>query len=555
MSRSQKLIFNCGASHVTAALFSVSGGKIQLEKLASENLDYDYSDDTAWLEALGVALRKLSRSEKFSGRATFIIPGSQILTKTIRVPHVEKAKRAQVIAFEAQQNIPYPLTEVVWDSQIVGDDGVETEVLFIACKKDAIDRFCAKVRQAGLTPESVGAATVLDYNALRYAYPGLEGDSLLINIGARSTNLLFTDGNGFFVRNITLGGNSLTQNIADNLGKKFLQSEEIKLKFFGGEQTFSGDDSGAKLLNSNAEAFMSRMSQEITRSIVNYRRQKGGAAPKRIFLTGRGALLKGLPEHLAASQKVEVEFFDPLKNVVLDHAIDSSSHEVRLQLGEIIGEASQDIVEDSAGVNLLPDELRTEIEFAGKKPWLLVAAACLALAPIPPYLALRQGVSTQEQQVLALRGQVPGLQSLNSRIAQNIETATALSSAIRQVEGLVDSKSNWIQFFAELQTSLDQAKDVWLDELEVIRGTGTTGGSRYEVALTGQMLVRDTSEGSGAIDQDAIARRINDLRASLASSAFIESAKAPVITWTSIQQGLKVLPFRINLVVNEDKPI
>jgi len=53
---------------------------------------------------------------------------------------------------------------------------------------------------------------------------------------------------------------------------------------------------------------MRRMGQEITRSIVNYRRQKGAAAPKRILLNGRGALLEGLSEQLATSQKVNVEF-------------------------------------------------------------------------------------------------------------------------------------------------------------------------------------------------------------------------------------------------------
>ena len=110
----------------------------------------------------------------------------------------------------------------------------------------------------------------------------------MINIGARSTNLLFRNLDGFFVRNIQLGGNSLTQNIADSLGKSFTQAEAIKHKFFGGDSDYSDDDSGAKLLNSCAESFMRRMSQEITRSIVNYRRQKGGAAPKRILLNGRG---------------------------------------------------------------------------------------------------------------------------------------------------------------------------------------------------------------------------------------------------------------------------
>ena len=242
MSSSKQLIINCGASRVTAAVVSSSGGALQIEKLLTETLRYDYSNDEAWLSAVGTALHALHGQHNLSGKASFIIPGNQVLTKTIRIPHVEASKRAQIIAFEAQQNIPYPLHEVVWDSQVVGEDGVETDVLFIACKSNTIDEFCGEVKSAGFIVYTIHAATVLDYNAIQFAYPELDEDVLLINIGARSTNLLFKNSDGFFVRNIQLGGNSLTQNIADSLGKSFAQAEEIKHKFFNGDLDYSDDD-------------------------------------------------------------------------------------------------------------------------------------------------------------------------------------------------------------------------------------------------------------------------------------------------------------------------
>ena len=108
---------------------------------------------------------------------------------------------------------------------MLGDDGVETEVLFIACKSNTIEDFCGEVARAGFSADTINAATVLDYNAIQFAYPTLDADVLLINIGARSTNLLFKNPDGFFVRNIQLGGNSLTQNIADNIGKPFAKAD------------------------------------------------------------------------------------------------------------------------------------------------------------------------------------------------------------------------------------------------------------------------------------------------------------------------------------------
>ncbi|TVP75738.1 MAG: hypothetical protein EA353_13345 [Puniceicoccaceae bacterium] len=555
MSSSKQLIINCGASRITAAVVTSTGGQLQIEKLVTESLKYDFSNDDDWMRAVGDALHVLHREHKLSGKAAFVIPGNQVLTKTIRIPHVEASKRAQIIAFEAQQNIPYPLHEVTWDSQVIGDDGVETEVLFIACKSVTIEEFCAGVTRAGFIVSSINAATVLDYNAIQFAYPESDDDVLLINIGARTTNLLFKNSDGFFVRNIQLGGNTLTQSIADSLGKSFAQAEEIKHKFFSGQLEHSDDDSGAKLLASSADSFVRRMSQEITRSIVNYRRQKNGAAPKRILLSGRGSLLKGLSEQLATSQKVEVAFFDPLQNVTLDGEVGLGSDSLRLEISEIIGEASRDMVADGAGVNLLPGEVQKEMEFASKKPFLMVAAVLLALAPWPAYLGYKQQSAAYDAAARATQAEVAPLQSRLSTISENAEQAQQISQSIERVEGLVNSKTNWIQFFAELQQSLTIAEDVWLDTLRVIREQAAGAEPTYEVVVSGQMLVRETAEGSGGVDQEILSRRIRSLQSSFENSAFIVSSGQPNINWATLRGGLSVLPFTINLVVDTSKPL
>jgi len=551
MSASKRLIINCGASRVTAAVISSHGGSLQIEKLVTEDLQYDFSNEEALLPSVGVALKALAQTHKLSGKATLIIPGNQVLTKTIRIPHIEEAKRAQIIAFEAQQNIPYPLHEVVWDSQVVGDDGVETEVLFIAAKSNLVDEFCGYVSAAGFTAESICAATVLDYNTLQFAYPELDDDVLLINIGARSTNLLFRNPEGFFVRNIQLGGNSLTQNIADSLGKPFLQAEAVKHKFFAEKNDYSEDDSGAKLLTSCSESFMRRMSQEITRSIVNYRRQKGGAAPKRILLNGRGSLLKGLAEQLSTTQKVPVEFFDPLQNVTLDGSIDPDIDVLRMQTSEIIGEACRGMIPDGAGVNLLPESIQSALAFAQKKPFILIAAACLALVPLPAWVAIKSAHSVTSEQVRVIQA---GLQPLQSSQAQ-IRDSQAQAEAIQRVEGLVNSKSNWIQFFAELQQSLHLAEDVWLDKLNIVREQSADGQSSYEVLVEGQLLVREALNGAENVDEDVLSDQLKSLRASFEDSEFIVSSHSLVIAWTKLQEGLNVLPFSINLVVDPAKPL
>ena len=550
MSSNKQLIINCGASRVTAASLTASVTNLEIDKVFTVSLDYDYSEDDGWLSAVGVALRELSQIHKISGKASFIIPGNQVLAKNIRIPHVEEAKRAQIIAFEAQQNIPYPLYEVVWDSQVVDDDGVETEVLFIACKSTVVDEFCANVSAAGFIPETISAATVLDYNAIQYACTDVDEDVLIINIGARSTNLLFRNADGFFARNIQLGGNSLTQRIADSLGKSFAQAEELKHKFFSGGVDLDSEDSGAKLLRTSSDNFIRRMSQEITRSIVNYRRQKGAAAPKQILLSGRGAMLKGLTDKLSTDQKMPVSFFDPMQNVSLLGATGANEEELRHEISEIIGQASIDFVPDGASVNLLPDEIQAAIAFKAKKPLLVAAALLLALAPWPAFVGFNQLNAEYSKQAQAIKNLVSPLESKQAMIRQNGERAIEIGQSIERVEGLVNSKTNWIQFFADLQDSLTQAEDVWLDTLFVERG----GMSSYEVVVAGQMLVRETA-GGNAFYRRVISKRINSLQASFEGSEFIVDSKPPSINWNSLRNGLNVLSFTINLVVDPAKPL
>ena len=553
MSKNERLIFNCGTSHVTAAVVSIQGQEVALRKVCSEPLGQDFSDDDAWLDALTSTLRQMVGQHKLSGKATFILPGHQLLTKTLRIPHVEASKRAQIIAFEAQQNIPYPLHEVVWDTQVVGDDGVETEVLFIAGKADMINQFCAEVSGFGLIVDAISAATVLDYNALRFNNSSSDEETLLINIGARSSTLLFANADGFFVRNIQLGGNSLTQAIADGIGKSFSQAEVVKVKMLSDTSAEHADDSGRKMIDTATDAFMKRLSQEITRSIVNYRRQRGGKSPQRLLLTGRGSLVPGLSSFLSDKQSMDVEYFDPIQSVSVDGSIDMQVELLRLQVGEIIGEAVRPILADAAGVNLLPDAIQSEMAFNRKKPLLAVAALLLAIAPFPAWMAHSQNAETVAQKAAALETQVAPFRQLSAAILEQKEEARTVRSTIERIEGLANSQSNWIEFMSELQESLTRTEDVWLDELRVNRQVGEQAS--YSVSLRGRMLIRETVGGSTDVDEDRLARRIQSLIDSFVESRFVQSVGAPNISWTSIAEGLNVLPFSIDLQIDPSMPL
>ena len=264
MSSKSKLIINCGATHVSASEFGVSAGRLVLESFQVQELKYDYSNQEEWLSELAATLKMM----RVSGKATVIAPSMLLLTKTIKIPHVDEARRAEVIQFEAEKNIPYPINEVSWDYEIISDDGVETEIFLTSMKSTAADDFCMALSQAGVIPESIEASSILDYNAWKYC--GLENDVILLNVGSRFTNLMIAREDGVFVRSIPVGGNSITQAVADSLGRDFATAEELKRGFFANASLSS--NAGSEHFTNAATSVMRRIGVEIKRSIVNYRR-------------------------------------------------------------------------------------------------------------------------------------------------------------------------------------------------------------------------------------------------------------------------------------------
>lgn len=556
MKAEQKIVVNCGASHVSITEFSVGEEELVLERSYSQSFRYELTDDYQWLESCMAALKDLAKANKITGKAHFILPGFLLLTKTIRVPRVEEQKQYQIIEFEAQQNIPYPLSDVVWDSHIVSEDDVDNEALLIAIKKDIAKDFCSRVNSMGLFPISMGASSILDVNAFHLSgYDAEDSENLLINIGSRSTNLLFINPSGFLVRTINIGGNTLTQNISDNLGLPYDQADDLKVQFFSGELEADENDPAVHVMQQAADIFFKRLNQEITRSIVTYKRQKKGKAPTHLYLSGKGSLLGGLSEFISDKQRVSVDYFQPLTAVSLGKNADEAKiANEQFNLSEVIGVVGKYYVENDVGVNLLPAEFQATQEFKKKKPILVISALILALLPYGSYYLKSQEIEKKSAYLRTVRNEIPPLEDSQNLIQVNHEIAKKYKEAIEEISQIVDSKYNWSTFLASIQEILFEIKDVWLDDLEILRQVDSSKVTEPSfMKLKGRLLVR--SQNGSQVDKNILAERIAVLRKGLEASEFIAKEKSYKIDFQELDKGVKVLPFEITLEINQEKPL
>src|SRR5689334_5708171 len=89
----------------------------------------------------------LSRNQIKHDEVAIGIAGQSGLARFVKLPPVEEKKIAEIVKFEAKQQIPFPLDEVVWDFQKIAGgevmDGfaMETEIGLFAMKRDIIARY------------------------------------------------------------------------------------------------------------------------------------------------------------------------------------------------------------------------------------------------------------------------------------------------------------------------------------------------------------------------------------------------------------------------------
>src|SRR6267143_1566625 len=88
-----------------------------------------------------------------SARVNYAVPSHSVFTRFVKLPAVEEEKIERIVAFEAQQNVPFPINEVVWDYQLVGGGTDEQlQVVLVAIKSDLLEDINTAVESTGLRP-------------------------------------------------------------------------------------------------------------------------------------------------------------------------------------------------------------------------------------------------------------------------------------------------------------------------------------------------------------------------------------------------------------------
>ncbi|MBT8045424.1 MAG: type IV pilus assembly protein PilM, partial [Verrucomicrobiae bacterium] len=310
---------NIGSQRISMGVFepSKSGGLI-LKKYDSSSILADPAAEMARLPQIRVAISELAEKLKISKstKLRYAISGQSVFTRFIKLPPIEDDNIEQLVAFEAQQHVPFPIDEVIWDWQLLESGSGEKEVALVAIKGDALNEMNDVVLEAGLGTAEVDASPMALYNALKYNYPELEETTLLIDIGAKTCNLIYLEGNRMFTRSVAVGGASITTAISKEYGVGFSEAESQKcsngMVALNTAHTSQLDEATAALATVIRNA-LGKLPAEIARTTNYFRSQHGGKAPKQVLLAGGGSNLPHIVDFFHEKLRLPVEFFNPLK--------------------------------------------------------------------------------------------------------------------------------------------------------------------------------------------------------------------------------------------------
>jgi type IV pilus assembly protein PilM len=476
-----------GSSKLVMAEFLVGrGGVLQLERYGMAPLTSEPgsgADASAYLVA---TIGDIMRQHGMRPAPLYMtISGQIVFPRYVKLPHANRDKLMQIIRYEAEQNVPFPIDEVVWRYQLLDESNPdETHVMLVAVKKESLERLVDCVLAAGLEPEIVDVAPMALCNVVRYNHPDLQGCTMILDVGARSSNLIFMEGPRIFSRSIPVAGNAVTQEIMKEFDVPFGEAEELKREHafvaFGG--VYAGPDNEiAARVSKTVRNVVTRLHAEVNRSINFYRSQQGGSQPQQVLLTGGSSLIPHTDTFFREKLKVPVEYLNPFRNIPVSPAIESERLQQDMHvLGEAAGAGLRAALHCPVEISLMPPSLVASKTFRRRQPFFAMAAAGIVLIILCGWIYVKRLQELHGSMKEMVDDRILKLDDVASRQRSVHEQRLKAERDNESLYRLVRMRTRWAEILEEFHSCM--LDGMWLTAIKPV----VTGGRIVQIEISGR---------------------------------------------------------------------
>ncbi|HEY5043867.1 MAG TPA: type IV pilus assembly protein PilM [Verrucomicrobiae bacterium] len=493
------LTVDFGAGSLKLAEFDINeAGGLRLNNFAIKPLGPEGAQDAVREKVILQTLQEMIAERDIKSKNVNVCaPGFHVFSKFVKLPPVDAAKVGQIIQYEAQQNVPFPLSEVVWDYQILGSAASgELEVLLVAIKSDIVEGLFRVAAQAKLNLQLCDASPAALCNAFKFNYGELEDCTMLLDIGAKTSNLLFFEKGKVFSRSINLGANAITQDFAAESKLKFDDAERIKIAegfvSLGGAYE-EPDNPHQAAISKIARQFMTKLHIQVNQTMQFYRGQQGGSAPQRLFLSGGASLMPYTAQFFAEKLNVPVEYFNPFRNVQISPEVNLEElSRVAHALGEVVGLGLRNLANCPVEMNLMPESTLRWQSLNQKKPYFAATVVFLVLVLFAIGFLFQKLAANKEKVADNLQPQVEGLNTKSGNFKKAYDKLQKSKQEADQITTWLQQRFYWGDFLADMRRALMRSEDavkkklsaekpgieagIWIERMSTAGAAGSTAG-------------------------------------------------------------------------------
>lgn len=411
----------------------------------------------------------LSRNEVLGDRVAISVAGQSGLARFIKLPPVEAKKIPDIVKYEARQQIPFSLDDVVWDyQQLTGgseEDGfaLEPEVGLFAMKRDQVARALKPLDAAGIEVDIIQLMPLAVYNFVCFdrlgdfkskpfepKKPPLS--TVVISLGTDTTDLVVTNGFRVWQRNIPIGGNHFTRALSKELKLTFVKAEHLK------RNATEADD--PKAVFQAMRPVFSDLLSEIQRSLGYFTSIDKSAKIGNVLALGNGMKLPGLQRYLSQNLEFEVAPVTEFERLMAGSAAGKPQFkENTLSFAVAYGLCLQGLGRSELKTNLLPEEIVRTRLVRNKKPWMVAgAAAILAGLTFNYYSHVAAWSEAQNQAMIDAETRAKSVQTTATGFeSQSTEIHTAFDAITATGEKLVsniEGRLRWLELIKALDAAL-----------------------------------------------------------------------------------------------------
>lgn len=364
----------------------------KLEAVACEYIEYPKiltQPEADPVELVQAALEQLiSRHDLKGDEVAVSVPGNLGLSKFIKLPPIEAKKIPDIVKYEARQQIPFPLEQVVWRWQRLAggmeESGfvLDAEVALFAMKREQVFKALTPLTQAGINVDVLQLAPIALANMAMFDQlpdpatldPDEPAPSVaLVSVGVDSTDLVVTNGRRIWQRSIPAGGSNFTKSLVQGMKMTFSQAENLKRNAVKAEDP--------KAVFKMMKPVFNEFASELQRSLNYFTGTDRTATITKVLLMGNATKLRGLTDFVGQQLQLDVQRLDTFNGLEGAAVLANPAfREHQLAFGTAYGLALQAANVAAIGTNLLPDEIVRDRIIDAKKPWAVAAMVGLLAA-------------------------------------------------------------------------------------------------------------------------------------------------------------------------------